>query len=105
VVFRMAHRWKTVLERWVDRVRDLGVGMVSVVDRDVSVPTRFSAWWSGRRGGRPDPRHIHGIYAELDLTDLVHFHHEGGHRSPGSLIRKVHWVSACWTAEPFYERS
>jgi hypothetical protein len=32
---------KTVLERWVDRVRELGVEMVSVMDRAVSVPTRI----------------------------------------------------------------
>jgi hypothetical protein len=72
---------KTVLERWVDRVRDLGVGMVSVVDRDVSVPTRIQRMVEWAKEGVDQILVIFmGSYAELDLTDLVHFHHEGGHR-------------------------
>jgi hypothetical protein len=72
---------KTVLERWVDRVRDLGVGMVSVVDRDVSVPTRIQRMVGWAKEGVDQILVIFmGSYAELDLTDLVNFHHEGGHR-------------------------
>lgn len=72
---------KTVLERWVDRVRDLGVGMVSVVDRDVPVPTRIQRMVGWAKEGVDQILVIFmGSYAELDLTDLVQFHHEGGHR-------------------------
>ena len=72
---------KTVAERWVDRVRNLGVGMVSVVDRDVSVPTRIQRMVEWAKEGVDQILVIFvGSYAELDLTDLVHFHHQGGHR-------------------------
>jgi hypothetical protein len=72
---------KTVLERWVDRVRDLGVDMVSVVDRGVSVPTRIRRMVDWAKEGVDQILVIFtGSYAELDLTDLVQFHHEGGNR-------------------------
>jgi hypothetical protein len=72
---------KTVLERWVDRVRDLGVDVVSVVNRDVSVPTRIQRMVDWAKEGVDQILVIFmGSYAELDLTDLVQFHHEGGQR-------------------------
>ncbi len=72
---------KTVVERWVDRVRNLGVGMVSVVDRDVSVPTRVQRMVEWAKEGVDQILVIFmGSYAEVDLTDLVHFHHAGGNR-------------------------
>lgn len=71
---------KTVLERWVDRVRSLQVNMVSVVDRGVSVPDRVQKMVGWAKEGIDQILVIvMGSYAEVDLTDLVQFHHDGGH--------------------------
>ena len=71
---------KTVLERWVERVRSLQVNMVSVVDRGVSVPDRVRRMVDWAKEGVDQILVIvMGSYAEVDLTDLVQFHHDGGH--------------------------
>jgi hypothetical protein len=72
---------KTVLERWIERVRDLGVGLVSVVDRDVRLPNRMHTMvdWA-KQGVDQILLILLGSYAEIDLTDLVQFHHEGRNR-------------------------
>jgi hypothetical protein len=71
---------KTVLERWVERVRSLQVNMVSVVDRGVSVPDRVQKMVDWAKEGIDQILVIvMGSYAEVDLTDLVQFHHDGGH--------------------------
>ncbi len=66
---------KTVVERWIERIRDLGVGMVSVVDRDVQPPTRMLDWAKG--GIDRILLIVSGSYAEIDLSDLLQFHHQG----------------------------
>lgn len=72
---------KTVLERWVDRVRSMRVDTVSVVDRCVSVSDRVQRMVEWAKEGVEQILVIGmGSYAEVDLPDLVHFHHEGGHR-------------------------
>lgn len=72
---------KTVVERWVDRVREMGVGMVSVVDRDVSVPHRIQQMVEWAKDGVEQILVIFmGSYAEIDLPDLLQFHHQGGHQ-------------------------
>lgn len=72
---------KTVVQRWVERVRDLGVGMVSVVDRDVSVPHRLQRMVEWAKDGVEQILVIFmGSYAEIDFSDLLQFHHAGGHR-------------------------
>lgn len=71
---------KTVLERWVDRVRSMQVNMVSVVDRGVSVPNRVQKMVEWAKDGVEQILVIvMGSYADVDLSDLVQFHHEGGH--------------------------
>lgn len=72
---------KTVLERWIERVRDLGVGLVSVVDRDMRMPNRMHTMvdWA-KQGVDQILLILVGSYAEIDLTDLVQFHHQGRHR-------------------------
>lgn len=72
---------KTVLERWVDRVRSMRVDMVSVLDRGVSVPDRVRRMVDWAKEGVDQILVIvMGSYAELDLSDLIQFHHHGGHR-------------------------
>lgn len=66
---------KTVVERWIDRIRDLGVGMVSVVDRDVQPPVQMLDW--AKEGVDRILLIVSGSYAEIDLSDLLQFHHEG----------------------------
>ena len=81
-----AHSWisswpvvgKTVVERWIDRVRELGVGMVSVVDRDAEPPVRIMDWV--KEGVEQILLILSGAYAEVDLADLIHFHHEERNR-------------------------
>jgi len=71
---------KTVLERWVERVRSLQVNMVSVVDRGVSVPDRVQKMVDWAKEGIDQILVIvMGSYAEVDLTDLVQFHQGGRH--------------------------
>lgn len=69
---------KTVLDRWIDRVRDLGVAMVSVVDRDVQPPTRMIDW--AKEGVQQILLILTASYAEVDLADLINFHHHGQNR-------------------------
>jgi hypothetical protein len=72
---------KTIVERWVERVQELGVGMVSVVDRDVSVPNRIQRMIEWAKEGVDQILVIFmGSYAEIDFSDLLRFHHSGGHR-------------------------
>jgi len=69
---------KSVLERWMEMVRGLGVGRVSVVDRDPQEPNRVHTMFEWAKEG---VEHILlivlGSYAEIDLLDLVRFHSEG----------------------------
>ncbi len=69
---------KTVLQRWIERVRELGVDMVSVVNRDVQPPVRMLDW--AKEGVDRILLIVSGSYAEIDLSDLLHFHQEGGNR-------------------------
>jgi hypothetical protein len=69
---------KTVLQRWIERVRDLGVGMVSVVDHDVQPPARIVDW--AKEGVEQILLILSGSYAEIDLADLINFHHRGRNR-------------------------
>lgn len=69
---------KTVLERWLDRVRALGTGPVSVVDHDVRRPNRLHTMMDWAKQGVDQILLIVlGSYAEIDLTDLLQFHHQG----------------------------
>ena len=69
---------ETVLERWIKRVQGLGVGLVSVVDRDAQHPNRIHtmAKWA-KEGVEQILLIVLGSYAEIDLLDLVRFHYEG----------------------------
>ena len=72
---------KTVLERWLKRVHDSGAGVVSVVARDAQPPSPLRTmldWASG--GVEKILLIILGSYADIDLVDLVHFHHQGRNR-------------------------
>ena len=72
---------KTVLDRWVERVQGLGVDMVSIVDRDSPAPSRAQSMFDWARGGVEQILLILlGSYAEVDLLDVVRFHHQGQHR-------------------------
>jgi hypothetical protein len=66
---------KTVLQRWIERVRELGVGMVSVVNRDVQPPVRMLDW--AKEGVDRILLIVSGSYAEIDLADLLDFHQQG----------------------------
>jgi hypothetical protein len=66
---------KTVVERWIERIRDLGVGMVSVVDRDVQPPARMLEW--AKEGVDRILLIVSGSYAEIDLSDFLQFHNQG----------------------------
>ena len=69
---------KTVLQRWIERVQGLGVGLVSVVDRNPQDPLRIHTMVEWAKEG---VEHILlialGSYAEIDLPDLMRFHSEG----------------------------
>lgn len=69
---------KTVLQRWIERVRELGVGMVSVVNRDVQPPGRMLDW--AKEGVDRILLIVSGSYAEIDLADLLDFHQQGRNR-------------------------
>lgn len=72
---------KTVLERWLKRVQDSGAGMVSVVGRDAQPPSPLRTmvdWASG--GVEKILLIVLGSYADIDLMDLVHFHHQARNR-------------------------
>jgi hypothetical protein len=65
---------KTVLQRWIERIRDLGVGMVSVVNRDAQPPARMLDW--AKEGVDRILLIVSGSYAEIDFSDLIHFHQQ-----------------------------
>jgi hypothetical protein len=72
---------QSVLERWIQRVQGLGVGLVSVVDRTERPSKRIHTMieWA-REGVERILLIVLGSYAEIDLCDLVRFHYEGQHR-------------------------
>jgi len=72
---------ETVLERWIKRVQSLGVGLVSVVNRDPEHANRVRTMveWA-REGVEQILLIVLGSYAEIDLLDLVRFHYEGQNR-------------------------
>ena len=69
---------KTVVQRWIERVHGLGVGLVSVVDRN----PQESHWvqpmvdWA-KDGVEQILLIVLGAYAEIDLPDLIRFHSQG----------------------------
>jgi hypothetical protein len=69
---------KTVLQRWIERVQGLGVGLVSVVDRSIHESSRVHTMveWA-KEGVEQVLLIILGSYAEIDLPDLIRFHSEG----------------------------
>lgn len=69
---------KTVLQRWIERVQGLGVGLVSVVDRNTHESNRVHtmAEWA-KEGVEQILLIVLGSYAEIDLLDLIRFHSEG----------------------------
>jgi hypothetical protein len=69
---------KTVLQRWIERVQGLGVGLVSVVDRNPQEPHRVHTMveWA-KEGVEQILLIVLGSYAEIDLPDLIRFHSEG----------------------------
>jgi hypothetical protein len=69
---------KTVLQRWIERVQGLGVGLVSVVDRSTHESSRVRTMveWA-KEGVEQVLLIVLGSYAEIDLQDLVRFHSEG----------------------------
>lgn len=72
---------KTVLNRWVERVEGLGVDLVSVIDRDSSTNSRIHTMVDWAKGGVEQILLILlGSYAEVDLMDVVRFHHQGQNR-------------------------
>jgi hypothetical protein len=69
---------KTVLQRWIERVHGLGVGLVSVVDRNPQEPSRVHTMIEWAKEGVEQVLLIGlGSYAEIDLPDLIRFHSEG----------------------------
>ncbi len=69
---------KTVLQRWIDRVQGLGVGLVSVVDPNPQEPRRVHTMVEWAKEGVEKILLIAlGSYAEIDLLDLIRFHSEG----------------------------
>ena len=69
---------KTVLQRWIERVQGLRVGLVSVVDRNPQEPNRVHTMveWA-KEGVEQVLLVVLGSYAEIDLLDLIRFHSEG----------------------------
>ena len=69
---------KTVLQRWIERVQGLGVGLVSVVDRNPQEPNRIHTMVEWAKEGVEQVLLIAlGSYAEIDLPDLIRFHSAG----------------------------
>jgi hypothetical protein len=72
---------KTVLDRWVERVQGLGVDLLSVIDRDSAPNSRIPTMVDWAKGGVERILVILlGSYAEVDLMDVVRFHHQGQNR-------------------------
>lgn len=71
---------ETVLDRWIKMVQGLGVGLVSVVNRDPNEPNRIHTMieWA-KEGVEQILLIVLGSYAEIDLVDLVRFHYQGQH--------------------------
>ena len=69
---------KTVLQRWIERIQGLGVGLVSVVDRSIHESSRVHTLveWA-KEGVEQVLLIVLGSYAEIDLLDLIRFHSEG----------------------------
>ena len=69
---------KTVLQRWIERVHGLGVGLVSVVDRNPQESHRVQTIvdWA-KEGVEQILLIVLGAYAEIDLPDLIRFHSQG----------------------------
>lgn len=69
---------KTVLQRWIERVQGLGVGIVSVVDRNPQEPKQVHTMveWA-KEGVEQILLIVIGAYAEIDLPDLIRFHSQG----------------------------
>ena len=72
---------KTVVERWLDRLRGSGVGLLSVVNREGEPlkPSRTMLEWANG-GVERILLVVLGAYAEIDLPDLLFFHHQGNNR-------------------------
>jgi hypothetical protein len=69
---------KTILQRWIERVQGLGVGLVSVADRNPQEPNRVHTMVEWAKEGVEQVLLIAlGSYAEIDLPDLIRFHSEG----------------------------
>ena len=69
---------RTVLDQWVERVQTLGVGTLSVVDREASASSRIRTMVDWAKGGVEQILLILlGSYAEVDFADLIRFHHQG----------------------------
>ena len=66
---------KTVVQRWIERVHGLGVGLVSVVDRNPTESNRIPTMvdWA-KEGVEQILLIVLGAYAEIDLPDLIRFH-------------------------------
>lgn len=72
---------KTVLDRWVERVQGLGINLLSVVDRDALAAGRLRTMIDWAQQGVDQVLLILlGSYSDVDLLDVVRFHHEGQHR-------------------------
>jgi hypothetical protein len=69
---------RTVLERWVERLSNSGAGVVSVAphDTDGREYLRMMTAWA-RAGVERILLITLGSYAEIDVVDLLHFHHHG----------------------------
>jgi acetyltransferase-like isoleucine patch superfamily enzyme len=69
---------RTVLDQWVERVETLGVGTLSVVDREASPAGRVQTMMDWAKGGVERILLILlGSYAEVDFADLIRFHQQG----------------------------
>jgi len=72
---------RTVLDQWVERVQTLGVGALSVVDREAPASSRIRTMVDWAKGGVERILLILlGSYAEVDFADLIRFHHQGQNR-------------------------
>jgi hypothetical protein len=70
-----------VLDRWVERVQGLGISLLSVVDRDLLASGRLHTMVDWAKEGVDQILLILlGSYSDVDLLDVVRFHHEGQHR-------------------------
>lgn len=69
---------RTVLDQWVERVQSLGIGPLSVVDRETPASSRIRTMVDWAKGGVEQILLILlGSYAEVDFADLIRFHYQG----------------------------